>query len=540
MWLCCPACGHRWPYLRFEVRCPRCGGDWLDVAYDLPAVRRQWDRGLGARPFTMWRYRELLPVREDISIVTMDEGGTPLLRAENLGLMLGRPRLYIKDERQNPTGSFKDRQASLAISVAREAGLREMVVASTGNVAISYAAYCARAGIQLWAFLVSSAPADKMREVALYGAEVTKVTGTYDQTKQVAAQFAERRGLFLDRGIRSLAARESMKTLAFEIAEQLGWRAPDWYIQAVSGGMGPIGVYKGFQELKAMGLVNRIPRIGIVQAEGCAPIVASFRQGLERAQVVTSPRTRIATLATGDPGPAYPVLRRIVLETGGAMETVSDEEAYRAMHLLAKMEGLSMEPAAAAAFAGAFKWIAAGRIRPEETVVINASGHTFPVEKFALGEAWFHALEAPTAPSEGFMAALDQLDPRSRRVLIVDDDPDAVRLIRRILQARGAFYIEEAYRGDEALERIRRQPPDVIFLDLMMPGMDGFAVLEALKADEGLRRIPVLVITARSLSPEEQERLRRQASAIMEKGTFTDENLIEDLLAALHGPAPGP
>lgn len=540
MWLCCPACGHRWPYLRFEIRCPRCGGDWLDVVYDLPAVRRQWDRVLGVRPFTMWRYRELLPVREDIHIVTMDEGGTPLLRAENLGLMLGRPRLYIKDERQNPTGSFKDRQASLAISVAREAGLREMVVASTGNVAISYAAYCARAGIQLWAFLVSSAPADKMREVALYGAEVTKVTGTYDQTKQVAAQFAERRGLFLDRGIRSLAARESMKTLAFEIAEQLGWRAPDWYIQAVSGGMGPIGVYKGFQELKAMGLVDRIPRIGIVQAEGCAPIVASFRQGLERAQVVTSPRTRIATLATGDPGPAYPVLRRIVLETGGAMETVSDEEAYRAMHLLAKMEGLSMEPAAAAAFAGAFKWIAAGRIRPEETVVINASGHTFPVEKFALGEAWFHALEAPGAPSEGFMAALDQLDPRSRRVLIVDDDPDAVRLIRRILQARGAFYIEEAYRGDEALERIRRQPPDVIFLDLMMPGMDGFAVLEALKADEGLRHIPVLVITARSLSAEEQERLRRQALAIIEKGSFTDENLIEDLLAALHGAAPGP
>jgi threonine synthase len=138
-----------------------------------------------------------------------------------------------------------------------------------------------------------------MREVALYGAEVIKVTGTYDQTKQVAAQFAERRGLFLDRGIRSLAARESMKTIAFEIAEQLGWRAPDWYIQAVSGGMGPIGVWKGFQELKAMGLVDRIPRIGVIQAEGCAPIVESFREGREQARVVHTPRTRIATLATG-------------------------------------------------------------------------------------------------------------------------------------------------------------------------------------------------------------------------------------------------
>ncbi|MCS7251526.1 MAG: threonine synthase [Anaerolineae bacterium] len=533
MWLRCASCAHQWPYLRFEISCPHCGGDWLEVGYNLNMVRRRWEQMLRKRPFTMWRYRELLPVRKDAYIVTMDEGGTPLLRAENLGLMLGRPRLYIKDERQNPTGSFKDRQASLAISVAREAGLREMVVASTGNVAISYAAYCARAGIQLWAFLVSSAPSDKMREVALYGAEVIKVTGTYDQTKRVAAQFAERRGLFLDRGIRSLAARESMKTIAFEIAEQLGWRSPDWYIQAVSGGMGPIGVWKGFRELQEMGLVDRIPRIGVIQAEGCAPIVQSFREGLEQARVIQTPRTRVATLATGDPGPAYPVLRRIVLETGGAMETVSDEETYRAMHLLAKVEGLSMEPAAAAAFAGAFRLIASGHIRPEETVVINASGHTFPVEKFALGEGWLYTMEAPQTVSEGFLTALDQLDPRGRRVLIVDDDPDAARLIRRILQARGIFYVEEAYRGDEALDRIRRQPPDVILLDLMMPGMDGFAVLEALKADETLRQIPVLVVTARSLAPEERSRLREQAYAVLEKGTFTDEDLIEDMLAAL-------
>jgi threonine synthase len=121
-------------------------------------------------------------------------------------------------------------------------------------------------------------------------------------------------------------------------------------------------------------------------------------------------------------------------------------------------------------------------------------------------------------------------------VLIVDDDPDAVRLIRRILQSRGTFYVEAVDRGDEALERIRRDPPDVILLDLMMPGMDGFAVLEALKADERLRRIPVLVITARSLAPEEQARLRQQAYAVLEKGMFTDENLIEDMLAALHTP----
>jgi len=222
----------------------------------------------------MWRYWDLLPLKDPANILTMGEGGTPLVRATNLGMMLGRSNVFVKDERQGPTNSFKDRQASLAISVMKEEGITEAVVASTGNVAISYSAYSALAGIKLWAFLTSSVPADKMREVALYGSEVIKITGTYDQTKTVAADFAERKGLHLDRGLKSFAAKESMKTVAFEIAEQLGWsdrwmldngpggpttrspipptlgtvgpsgrtagvpkfRAPDWYFQAVSGG----------------------------------------------------------------------------------------------------------------------------------------------------------------------------------------------------------------------------------------------------------------------------------------------------------------
>ena len=152
----------------------------------------------------------------------MGEGGTPLLQSVNMGTMLGHDQIFVKDERQGPTGSFKDRQASLAISAMKEAGITEAVVASTGNVAISYSAYCARAGIKLWGFLTSLVPADKMREVALYGTEVVKITGTYDQCKEVAASFAQHRGLFLDKGLRSIAARQSMKTLAFEVCEQTG------------------------------------------------------------------------------------------------------------------------------------------------------------------------------------------------------------------------------------------------------------------------------------------------------------------------------
>ncbi len=144
------------------------------------------------------------------------ERGTPLIHAQNLGLMLGLPRLYIKDERQGPTGSFKDRQAALSIAAMKEAGITEAVLASTGNVAIAYSAYAARAGIKLWAFLTSLVPAEKMREVALYGTQVVKVTASYDQAKQLAAEFARQRGLYLERGSRSIPSVEAMKTISFE------------------------------------------------------------------------------------------------------------------------------------------------------------------------------------------------------------------------------------------------------------------------------------------------------------------------------------
>jgi threonine synthase len=319
----CAKCGYRVAYEHPILVCEQCGHDWLDADYDLEAVGKLWKQGLTNRPFnTMWRYWELLPLKNRENIISMGEGGTPLLKASNLGLMLGHRHLYFKDERQGPTSSFKDRQASLAISSMKEAGLTEMVVASTGNVAISYSAYCARAGVKLWAFLTSTVPADKMREVALYGSEVVKVSSTYDQTKIVATKFASHKELFLDRGVRSIAAKESMKTVAFEIAEQLGqmeetedgspmWRAPDWYVQSISGALGPVGVWKGFQELYAMGLINRMPKLALIQAAGCAPIANSFKAGLEVAKDVTDPQTRITTVATGSPGAVYPFLRNI-------------------------------------------------------------------------------------------------------------------------------------------------------------------------------------------------------------------------------------
>ncbi len=540
----CARCGYSESFTRPLERCPQCDGDWLDVLYDYPRVARIWQRELPRRPQTMWRYRELLPLRDDAHRLSMGEGGTPLLRAVNLGMMLSCSHLYIKDERQGPTGSFKDRQAALAISVMKELGITEAVLASTGNVAISYAAYSALAGIKIWAFLTSLVPAEKMREVAIYGAKVIKVTGTYDQTKQVAADFAKRRGLYLDRGVRSIAARESMKTVAFEIAEQLAahlgpgptpWRAPDWYIQAVSGGLGPVGVWKGFEELMRMGLIDRMPRLACIQAEGCAPMVHSFEKGLEKAEPILNPRTRIITVATGDPGPAYTFLVRVIREHGGAFEMVSDEEAFRAIHVLAKLEGISMEPAAGVAFAGLFKLLSKGVIRRDEVVVVNCSGHTFPVEKHLLGEDWVQTVEAPArapAPEEGLLASLELLGRNVRRVAILEDDPGARRLLRRILQARGPYHILEAENGREGLELIRRERPDLILLDLMMPELDGFGVLEVLQADEELYNIPVIVVTAKELTPDERVRLNGHIQALLQKGAFTDEELLREISGA--------
>jgi threonine synthase len=549
----CANCGWREPYQKPWSACPECEGDWLDARYDYEEVRLKWDSELAKRPFTMWRYRELLPLRDDVNLITMGEGGTPLYPATNLGMMLGCPHIYVKDERQGPTGSFKDRQASLAISVMKENFLTEAVLASTGNVAISYSAYSAHAGIKLWAFLTSAVPAEKMREVALYGSEVVKVTGTYDQTKQVAAEFARRKGLHYDRGIRSIAVKESMKTLAFEMAEQLGqmlepapdtqgapWRAPDWYIQSVSGGMGPVGVWKGFEELLAMGLVAHTPKLACVQSEGCAPMVRSFRAGLEEAEPVLNPQTLITTIATGRPGPAYPFLRRIIMENGGAFEVVSDEEAFRAMHVMAKMDGISMEPAAAVAFAALFKMVSQGIVKPDEVVVVNCSGHTFPVEKFLLGDDWARSVEVaaeaeavPPPREEGLLASLERLDRRVQRIAIIEDNPEAVQLLRRVLQAHGEYQIDEAYDGEVGLEMVREAPPDLILLDLMMPRLDGFGLLDALKADERLKEVPVIVVTAKDLTAHERQRLSGHVRGLWRKGSFLSTDLLEDIEAVL-------
>lgn len=543
----CLDCGHNAPYYPTSTTCPKCNSQWREAEYDYEIIGKTLPAKLANRPFDLWRYRELLPVRNPNISLSLGEGGTPLIRAVNLGMMLGCPNIYIKDERQGPTSSFKDRQASVTIAALKEAGITEMVAASTGNVAISYSAYASRAGMKLWAFVTSLVPAMKMREIALYGSQVIKITGSYDQCKQVASEFARQRNLYQDMGARTITSIEAMKTIAFEIAEQLTaiqgtdsvalWNTPDWYVQAISGGMGPLGVYKGFREMKYMGWVDRIPAFAPIQAEGCAPMVDSWKKGLEKAEPVTNPKTRIETLATGDPGRSYEFLRGYVNNTNGTFESVSDEDAFRAMHVLAKMEGISAEPAAAVAFAGLFKLIRAGVIKPSDTVVVNCTGHTMPAEPSILGDNWSRDVKFPTSketPQEGLLSALTQVAPeRFPKIAIVEDTAEARRLIRRILQSQGSFTILEASNGREGLELIQRELPDLVVLDLMMPEMDGFSVIEALRAKPETATIPVIVATAKELTVDEKSRLSGQIQSLMQKGDFLNDEFLEEVKALI-------
>lgn len=536
------------------VACESCGSPWLDAGYDYEEVAGRWSAPLSSTDWSLWRYRDLLPVSAPDPEISMQEGYTPLNRLYQYERLFGHNEIYVKDERNLPTNSFKDRQAALSVTAMKARGITEAVLASTGNAAVAYAAYCARAGIKLWLFLTSLVPMEKMREAALYGAEVVKVSGTYDETKQVAAAFAKRKGILMDKGAKTIPSKESMKTLAFEIAEQLGlarhpdqpgkWATPDWYIQAVSGGIGPIGVWKGFQELHRMGLIDHMPRLGIVQAAGCSPMVQAFDAGAETAEPVT-PKTLVHVLATGDPGYGYVLLKDAVRSNGGTMIAIEDGDTFGAMRQLAARAGISVEPATAVAFAGLQKLIKQGTIAPDESVVVNVTGHTLPAESHILGDQYDRYIvelnaagveadsQTERPESEGLGAALKHLDEQVTTIVVVDDDANDRRLIRRLLRSYKQYRVYEARDGAEGLQVIRDRQPDLVVADLTMPDVDGFALLEQLKSNKATASIPVMVVSAKSLTAQDRAVLSQYSESVWTKGGFEMRQLVDHVVQTL-------
>jgi len=316
-------------------------------------------------------------------------------------------------------------------------------------------------------------------------------------------------------------------------------------LQAVSGGIGPLGVLKGFEELHAAGIIDRVPKLAIVQAEGCSPMVRAWKKGADTADPV-QPDTLITVLSTGNPGMAYEILKRAGDTYGGAMVAVSDGDAFRAMRRVARIEGYSMEPAASVAFAGLEELLADGTLHSDECIVVNCSGHTFSAEKHALEDKYAFHLQMTTSPTkagttnsatnyskDGLVSALEQLDEQITTIVIIDDNPHDSRLVRRLLLRYKNYRIFEAHNGPDGLDLVRQRQPDLVVLDLTIPGMDGFSILENLKADERTRNIPVVIVSAKSLSAEEWTRLRRYTQSIWQKGNFGPQELVSHVMGLL-------
>jgi threonine synthase len=255
---------------------------------------------------------------------------------------------------------------------------------------------------------------------------------------------------------------------------------------------------------------------------------------------VDDPTTVIATLSTGNPGRAYQLMYDVMKTYGGAAESATDEEAFNATPIVARTEGISIEPATAVTFAGLFKMVRSGQIKPDDVVVVNVSGHTFPVEKHILGDQWKRDVNVAEVggkinlPTEGILSALEQVRRDLSRVLVIEDNMDAARLVQRVLQAKGDFLVELAHDGAEGLRKIKQNPPDLVITDIMMPNLDGFQIIEAINSNQELSHIPIIVLTAKELTAAERERLSGQIEALLQKGSTMDEELLQSILEAMH------
>src|SRR5438270_5536088 len=370
----CRECGQLYAAEARHV-CELCFGP-LEVAYDYAAVRASISRETIARgPRTLWRYRELLPI-EGERVVDTQAGFTPLVRAHNLGRTLGLRNLWIKNDTVNPTFSFKDRPVSIASTRARELGFEVLACASTGNLAGSVAAHAAKAGMRAFIFIPSDLEPAKIVGASIYEPTIIAVDGNYDDVNRLSSEVADLYPwAFVNINLRPYYS-EGSKTLAFEVAEQLGWRLPDAVVVPIASASMFTKVHKGFSELQQVGLVDSgtVRMIG-AQAEGCAPVVRAARAGTQDVSPVR-PTTIAKSLAIGNPADGYYALK-IVQQTGGALEAVEDPEVVDGIRLLARTEGIFAETAGGVTIGVLKKLVDAGKIDPDEEVVASITGNGF-------------------------------------------------------------------------------------------------------------------------------------------------------------------
>jgi threonine synthase len=403
--LVCRACGAEAP-LEASNMCEQCFGP-LEVRYDYAEVARRVSReSIAAGPASIWRYRALLPIEsDDLEPITLGEGWTPLIHARNLGADLGLRNLYLKNDTVNPTGSFKDRVVSVALTWARDNGFATVACASTGNLANAVAAYAARAGLRAVVIVPAGIEPGKIVATSVYRPTLVRIDGSYDDVNRLCTELIDTVDwAFCNINVRPFYS-EGSKTLTFETVEQLGWRLPDEIVVPVASGCQFVKHSKAFAELVDLGLVEPEPRPRLTgaQAEGCGPVATAFAEGSDAVSPVR-PQTIAHSIAIGNPSDGADVLR-IARRTGGVVESVTEDEIVEGIELLAASEGVFAEAAGGVTVAVLRKLARAGRWQPDDTVVAYITGNGLKTADAIAGRT---QLPEPIAPSLRTFAAEHQ------------------------------------------------------------------------------------------------------------------------------------
>jgi threonine synthase len=397
----CRECGRSYPTEALHV-CEYCFGP-LEADYDYAAIRESISReAIAAGPRTIWRYRDLLPV-ETTQVVDIGAGLTPLIRADSLARELGLRELYLKNDAVNPSYSFKDRPVSVASTRARELGYDTIACASTGNLACSVAAHAARGGLRAYVFIPADLEQGKIIGAAIYEPTMVAIDGNYDDVNRLCSEVADQRDwAFVNINLRPYYS-EGSKTLAFEVAEQLGWRAPDHVVIPIGSGSLFSKIWKGFNELVKVGLLEHANvRLSAAQPTGCSPVHQAYLAGTTQVRPV-KPDTIAKSVAIGNPADGYYCLK-IIAESGGASESATDAEIVEGIKLLARTEGIFTETAGGVTIACLKRLVASGKIRPDESTVAYITGNGLKTQEAVVDHLVRPIRIPPTV--EAFDAAL--------------------------------------------------------------------------------------------------------------------------------------
>jgi threonine synthase len=371
----CINCGSEYGVDEIVYFCRKCG-DLLEIKYDTDTLAKavcksDWRNA----PLSVWRYRDFMPISDPSKIVSLNEGGTGLHLCQHLARQLGIRQLYVKNEGENPTGSFKDRGMTVGVTKAVELGVKSVICASTGNTSASLAAYAAKAGLRCAVLIPSGKIAyGKLSQAMIYGANVIQVRGNFDESLDIVLKLSEKhRTIYLLNSINPFRI-EGQKSLGFEICDQLNQEAPDVIIVPVGNAGNISAIWKGFSEFYELGVVKTLPKMIGIQAGGSAPIAHAIMSGSDTIVPVSTPETVATAIRIGAPV-SWKKAMTAIRESYGTAETVTDEEILSAQKMLARVEGLFVEPASASSIAGLIKLVDNGTIDKDERIVCVTTGH---------------------------------------------------------------------------------------------------------------------------------------------------------------------